>query len=143
MCIRDSSYTARNIALDSTILGDHWLIAASTADPARRGTGNGEIAVGLGALRNGTVTIDGRQTTFGEHYREVVTGVALKVRAAENSREVYATLADQAELRRSSVSGVNTDEELVNLIQHQQAYTAATRVISAVDEMMQALLRMV
>ncbi|NLG62593.1 MAG: hypothetical protein GX539_10130, partial [Candidatus Cloacimonetes bacterium] len=34
------------------------------------------------------------------------------------------------------------DEELVNLIRFQNAYTAASRVISTVDEMMQSLLGM-
>lgn len=138
-----ASFTARRIGLDGGILADHWMIAASTNDPLRSGTGNSEVAVRLAALRTATVTIDGRASTFGGQYREVVTGVALQVRASENSHEVYSTLAEQAEVRRASVSGVNTDEELVNLIQHQQAYTAATRVISAVDEMMKSLLQMV
>jgi flagellar hook-associated protein 1 len=138
-----ASFTARNIGVNQALVADHWLIAASTAAPGQNGTGDSTVAVQMASLRNGQVTIGGVNTTFAGHYRELVTGVALQVRAAENSRAVYDALAEQALTRRDSVSGVNIDEELVNLMQHQQAYTAATRVISAVDEMMQDLLRMV
>ena len=41
------------------------------------------------------------------------------------------------------MSGVSTDEELIRVMQHQQAYVAATRVVTAVDEMLRDLLGMV
>jgi flagellar hook-associated protein 1 len=46
----------------------------------------------------------------------------------------------QAEARREAVSGVSTDEELMRLMRHQQAYTAAAKIVQTVDEMMDALL---
>ena len=49
-------------------------------------------------------------------------------------------LADQADGRRMSLSGVSVDEELVQMIQFQSAYQAAARVVTAVDEMLQSLL---
>jgi flagellar hook-associated protein 1 FlgK len=56
---------------------------------------------------------------------------------------VYATLAQQADTRRTSVSGVSTDEELVSLTQAQQAYSAAAKVITTASAMAQTLLDMV
>jgi flagellar hook-associated protein 1 FlgK len=56
---------------------------------------------------------------------------------------VYETLASQAGTRRVSVSGVSTDEELVQLMRHQQAYAAAAKLVSAADEMAQTVLNMV
>ena len=39
----------------------------------------------------------------------------------------------------ASVSGVSTDEELIAIIQHQHAYQAAARLVSVVNDMMDAL----
>jgi flagellar hook-associated protein FlgK len=41
------------------------------------------------------------------------------------------------------VSGHSIDEELTRLMQQQQAYAAATRLVKAADEMAQAVLGMV
>ena len=49
----------------------------------------------------------------------------------------------EADKRRASVEGVNLDEELVKLTSFQQAYSAAARMIRAVDEMYQTLLQAV
>ena len=45
-----------------------------------------------------------------------------------------------ADLRRKSVSGVSTDEELVSVIQHQHAYQAAARLVTTVNDMLDMLL---
>ena len=44
------------------------------------------------------------------------------------------------EFRASSVSGVNLDEELANLVVLEQSFSAAARVISVVSEMLQELI---
>ncbi len=47
-------------------------------------------------------------------------------------------LASEANARRSSVEGVNLDQELVNLTTYQQAYNASTRLIQAAKDMYDA-----
>ena len=37
--------------------------------------------------------------------------------------------------RREQISGVNVDEELVNMIQHEQAFGAASRFIQVVNSL--------
>ncbi len=81
--------------------------------------------------------------SFSDHYRGTVAGVALQASSAAGSAAVYETLASQADTRRVSVSGVSTDEELVQLMRHQQAYAAAAKLVSAADEMAQTVLNMV
>jgi flagellar hook-associated protein FlgK len=41
------------------------------------------------------------------------------------------------------VSGVSIDEELTLMLRHQQAYTAASRLVKAADEMAQTILNMI
>lgn len=137
-----TTITARNVSLSAAVLADHSVVAASGVV---NGPGDNSVAIALSALRDDTtvVTSGAGTTSFADFYRGVVTGVALDLAAAKNSTRAYETLASQAETRRESVSGVSVDEELVSLVQHQQAYTAATRLVTTVDEMMQSLLNMV
>ena len=81
--------------------------------------------------------------TFGDSYRNTVTGVGMEFRAADASATTYDTLASQAENRRQSVSGVSVDEELTLLLRHQQAFQAASRLVTTADEMAQSILQMV
>jgi flagellar hook-associated protein 1 len=43
---------------------------------------------------------------------------------------------------RQSVSGVNTDEEMMNVMKFQRSYQAALRVVETADQMLQSLLNM-
>ncbi|MDZ5000336.1 hypothetical protein GNF79_14900, partial [Clostridium perfringens] len=40
---------------------------------------------------------------------------------------------------RASVSGVNLDEEMANLVQFQHAYNANAKIISTVDELLDVI----
>ena len=62
--------------------------------------------------------------------------------AADDSSAVFKTLVDSATQRRESSDGVSTDEELIALMSHQQAYVAASKLITTVDEMTQAVLNL-
>ncbi|HEX6039232.1 flagellar hook-associated protein FlgK [Longimicrobium sp.] len=105
------------------------------------GRGDNRMALDLAALRDRAVpSLGGR--TFTDAHAEIVAGVGHRLRAADQDTGVYETLQRQAESRRGSVSGVSTDEELVTLMRHQQAYAAAARLVTTVDEMMQAVLGM-
>ncbi len=52
-------------------------------------------------------------------------------------------MSSQLSELRDSVSGVSLDEEMANLIKYQQAYTAAAKLITMSDEMLQTLLQTV
>ena len=132
--------SAASISLSATVKGDRGMVAAGAV---YGGTGDNAVARELAALRDRGVTVGGATRPLGTHYAETVHGIALATSGADGSATVFETLAAQAELRRQSVSGVSTDEELVALMRHQQAYVAATRLVTAADEMAQAILGMV
>jgi flagellar hook-associated protein 1 FlgK len=68
--------------------------------------------------------------------------VARKAEAAEDARTAATAISAEADARRSSVEGVNLDQELIQLTTYQQAYNASARMIQAVNEMYEVLLGM-
>jgi flagellar hook-associated protein 1 FlgK len=76
-------------------------------------------------------------------FRSTVTGLGTQVRRADDDTAIYGMLAEQADVRRQAVSGVSTDEELVQMLRVQQSYTAATKMIKVADEMLQTLLSLI
>ena len=90
-----------------------------------RSDGNG--ALEISSLRDGSPSL-------GDLLRGVNS--RLGAAAANSDREATSTAAalSGAELRRNSANGVNIDEEMVDLVKFQHAYSAAARVISMADD---------
>ncbi|MEP6781952.1 MAG: flagellar hook-associated protein FlgK [Gemmatimonadaceae bacterium] len=141
-----SPVTAASISLDSAVATDISKIAASKDPNAPL---DNQIASQMAALRSNASAVtftssSGAETgSFLGFFRSTVTRLGLDVRNATDDATVVDTLTSQSEARRLSVSGVNTDEELIKMIKIQQAYVAATKLVKAADEMMQTILAMV
>ena len=69
--------------------------------------------------------------------------ICAAARSAEYSLGAQQVIADQAQAARDEVSGVNLDEEAADMLRLQQAYQAASRLISTADTMFQTILRAV
>lgn len=141
----DVAQTARGMSLSSSLTS---LTGIAASAGGASGPGNNAVAAGIAGLRNKTLnfydaagsTPPLATTSMGTFYRDTVASVGLASSQAANAATVHETLASQADTRRQSVSGVATDEELVGLIKHQQAYSAAARLVKVVDEMSQTLI---
>jgi flagellar hook-associated protein 1 len=101
--------------------------------------GHNDIALEIQRLRQDL--IDG--SAIADRYSSLVARTGAKTASAKTSADVHQVLAQQADIRRESISGVSIDEELALMIRHQAAYGAAARVVGRVDEMLETLLRMV
>jgi len=49
-------------------------------------------------------------------------------------------LVDAINNKREEVSGVSIDEEVINMIRYQQAFSAASRILTTLDEMLSILI---
>ncbi len=133
--------TASSISLSAAVEVDAKAIAAGTGGASGEyRAGANDIALTLAGLRDAPNATLG--VSFGEHFRELVSDVGFSVRSSLDSVEVHKTLSEQADVRRQSFSGVSTDEELVKLIEFQTAYSAAARVVTVADELLDTLVRM-
>lgn len=138
--------TAATIKLSAGVKADINNIAASGDPQAQL---DNAVANKMTALRNDNTTIsynNGSTTETGSFlsfFRSTATRLGVEVNTAADDNSVATLLSEQADARRQSVSGVNTDEELIHMLRVQQAYTAATKLIKSADEMLQSLLSLV
>ena len=130
--------TAGTIALSSTLLASSDNIAASDVV----GPGGNGVALQLAALRDAPLaTLGGR--TLRDYHIALAGWVGTGVQDAGRDVDASSTLLDRADALRQSVSGVSVDEEMINLMSEQQAYSAAARLVTVADSMMQEILNMI
>ncbi len=78
--------------------------------------------------------------TYDDFYRGLVADVGVLSSEAKRMAENGQYLSQQIDMSRQSVQGVNLDEELMNMIKYQHAYSAAARMITTVDEMLDLII---
>lgn len=74
-------------------------------------------------------------------YATALADIGVRVQSAKSTASTSAAVASQAEATRSSESGVNLDEEAARLIQFQQSYQAAAKVLSVAQSIFDTLLQ--
>jgi len=130
--------TAKNMTVNPVIVSDVNKIAAS-----ENIAGDDNLnALAIAALRDGNY-MNNNTTTFGNYYNGVVGEVGVDVSSSSRTLLYKQTVVDQLTNRKESISGVNLDEEMADMIRFQQAYTAAARMIVVVQEMLDELLNIV
>ena len=78
--------------------------------------------------------------TLGGALGGLTTQVGAAARAADYSLQAQQVITDQAQSARDAISGVNLDEEAADMLRLQQAYQAASQLISTADTMFQTIL---
>ncbi len=121
----------------SVVMTDPRKIAASST--SNSGVGNNENALAMAQLQLTKTVASGTQT-FADAYGVLVANVATKTHQADLGQQTQKGLLDQVKLRADSVSGVNLDEEAANLIKFQQAYQAASQIITVSNTVFNALI---
>ena len=134
--VNPSAYIAVNPALRSDVLN----VAAGFADAAGGiASGDGRAAIEIAAIRNTRVMI-GHERTFDDFFADSVTNVGLKgEQAATQTLNQNKIMKDLRDLRES-ISGVNIDEELADIIKFQHGYNAAASFISTWDQLIETII---
>jgi flagellar hook-associated protein 1 FlgK len=53
---------------------------------------------------------------------------------------MYGDSLQQLKMQRESISGVSLDEEMLNMVKYQQAYNAAARVMSVMNDLIDTVI---
>ncbi|HIW36860.1 MAG TPA: flagellar hook-associated protein FlgK [Candidatus Treponema faecavium] len=131
---------AAYITVNGAIRSDVLSVAA--AYPSAAGSvepGDSSAASQIASLRNTPVMI-GRSRTFDDYFAESVTNVGLKGEQAQNMLAQQNVIMGDLRNLRESISGVNIDEELADIIKFQHGYNAAARFISVMDELLDTVI---
>jgi flagellar hook-associated protein 1 FlgK len=128
------------IEVNPALLKDPASVAAGFGSNGRPANpGNGDAAAAIASIRNTPVMV-GRLSTFDDFFADSVGRVALlgeqSGRALETENRIMKNLREM----RQSISGVNADEELANMIRYQHGYNAAARFITTVNSMLDTLI---
>lgn len=128
------------VEINERIRNDVMNVATAFAD--HTGTamnGDGRAAVEIAAIRNTKIMI-GHERTFDDYFADTVTHVGLMGEQAEtNSLSQHAVMDDLRGLR-DSISGVNIDEELADIMKFQHGYNAAAKYVTVVDQMLDTII---
>lgn len=91
------------------------------------------------ALREKPVMFDYSKTTD-DFYNSLISKIGTEAREARQEYTTQSELMTELENMRQSVMGVNLDEEMANMVQFQQSYNAAARMISTMNEMLDTII---
>lgn len=116
------------------------IIAAATWPPA---PGDGGRALQMAGLRDKAMLqgdpVGSREVTPAEYLRSIVTHAGLEAQASFRRADNAAMQTTQAENLRQTVMGVSLDDEMTKMVQFQQSYNAAARVMTSLDEMLDVI----
>jgi len=128
------------IMINPDLLRDSSSVAAGFGENSRAANpGNGDAAAAIASIRNNPVMV-GRFATFDDYFANTIGNIGLlgeqSDRALATERQIMKFLKDL----RESISGVNLDEELSNMIRFQKGYEASARYITTVNSMLDTLI---
>jgi len=107
--------------------------------------GDNTTALSMYGLREEDVTtstvIEGTTSqSLLDYYNGIVGNVGTDTNRAEFNYNFFDTLARDLDERQQQVAGVNLDEEMSDLVKYQASYTAAAKLITTADQMLQTIL---
>ncbi len=79
-------------------------------------------------------------TTLTDGFSAAMAVVGTRTQSVQLAAKLSSTVAKNLELDRTSVSGVNLDEEAARLLQYQQAYQASLKVIQIAQSLFDSVL---
>ncbi|MFO8030933.1 MAG: flagellar hook-associated protein FlgK [Desulfohalobiaceae bacterium] len=139
---------ARDLALNGRVANKQDFINAARVNGAGEvNPGDNHTALDIAELQSQKVSFETLQEgetsqTLQEYFNSLSADVGSDTSQAEYNQGYFQTLAEDLKSRQDAKSGVNLDEEMANLIKHQQAYTAAAKLITTSEQMMQTLMQM-
>lgn len=114
----------------------------SSAALVKNEDGSGDNAMYIGALWYKKVIGVPPNQTINEAYQGISNVIAKDKNLVDSQYTNIERRIQTIDQERSGESGVSLDEELINIMKFQQAYTATSRLVNMIDELMDIILNM-
>lgn len=140
--------------INAAVKADPTLVAAAINDPAAppgpgfAGPGDARNAVLIAQLRTKTIAtaytaLPALGTTFEEGLNDTISTLGVDTSVYNARVAANGSLRSSVDQNRQSVSGVNMDEELVDMLRFQRAFEASSKMINVYDEIVQGILNLI
>jgi flagellar hook-associated protein 1 len=127
-------FTGTTAATLTVAVTDPRKLAASAVAPGATGPSlNAGVADKIAMLASS-------QTGPSAAYSRLVADVGVASSSLQNQLATQASIVASVDAAKSSVSGVSIDEEMTSIVAYQRAYEASSRVLTAVDSMLDTLI---
>ena len=134
--IDDIDRAAMNIEISDLIANSTDAISLGSSP---RAVGDNINANRLLRLRDKKI-LDGENASLVEFYANYVGTLGTEAVRARHQSETDNVIFADIKARKESISGVSLDEEAAEMIKWQTAFTASSKVITTVDEMLETVL---
>ena len=136
----DSYYlmTGKNVSVSSTLENDPDRLANKKSDSD--GVEQNDLIEELKDLATNKGKLSFRGCSASEFLQCVLADVALNSKRAETFYKSYTDIAYSIDTQRISISGVDEDEEAVNLVRYQNGYNLASKMIQVLTEIYDRLI---
>jgi flagellar hook-associated protein 1 FlgK len=136
----DSYYrlTAKNFSILSAMEDNPDILA--TKKSASDGVEQSDLLKELKNMATDKTKMSFRGASASEFLQCILSDVALNASRANTFQECYTNIASSIDNQRLSISGVDEDEEAVNLVKYQNAYNLASKMIQTLTEVYDRLI---
>lgn len=130
---------AFDIRVNPVLATSPGLIAAAAAGAGGGSAGDNSNALAIAGLRDRALTeLNGLSLT--QQWNRHVENFAVRQAQARQQFQADTVVREGLSNQQQSISGVNADEESIDLIQFQRAFQASARLLTVINEMMQTLI---
>ncbi len=130
-----------NYSVNPAVLADPTLIAAAGGG-AFLGSGDGSNALAMAQLQGTAMAALGNDTFIG-YFNTQASNLGIDKNTHDDRASNTDGILNSLVENRQRESGVNMEEEMVDLLRFQRSFEASSRVIRTIDQMMQTILQMV
>jgi flagellar hook-associated protein 1 FlgK len=127
---------AEFISLSDSVKDNANNIAAALEPGA---PGDNRIAIAISKIQNEKIMSQGH-STMDDFYNSIVSDIGVSAAKNKFTLNQHKDIVDQLGKIRDQISGVSIDEETTNLMQFQQMFGAAARIIQVADELLKEVL---
>ena len=132
------SMTAKRFDVSQTMVDDPSLLA--TKKKEGDGADQNDLLEELKDLATNKGVMSFRGSSASEFLQCILADVALNTSRAETFYSSYVDISYSIETQRISISGVDEDEEAVNLVKYQNGYNLASKMIQTLTEIYDRLI---
>ena len=124
---------ASNFAVSALVAGNPSAVAAGVAG---NGSLDGSVALELGDMATSNSGADATYSTM-------IQQLGMDAKDVQTRDNVQQQSVQSLDAARNSQAGVNTDEEMTNMVEYQKAYEASAKFVTTLDSMLDTLINMV